>query len=195
MGSSPESKTGSRTRAFFQNPTADGWAPFVDHYGPKIFSWCRSRGLQPADANDVLQNVLLRLHTSMKKSPWDPKRGLLRSWLKRVTQNAVIDYIDSLRRQRLQATAPDWLETIADANEQLADDLADEEERRVAQAETELRVGPKKWQVFWLRVYENKSGEEVASQLGLTLGTVYNYFGEVSRTLTKEMEKLRDRSE
>jgi RNA polymerase sigma-70 factor (ECF subfamily) len=187
----PQSRTGSRTRAFFQNPTEDGWAAFVDRYGPKIYAWCRARGLQQADANDVLQNVLLRLHTSMNRAPWDPKRGLLRGWLKRVTQNAVVDFVDA--RRRMDVAPPDWLESIAEANEELADDLADEEERNVAQAETELRVGPKKWQVFWLRVYEERSGEEVASELGLSVGTVYNYFGEVSRTLAREIEKLRAR--
>jgi DNA-directed RNA polymerase specialized sigma24 family protein len=60
----------------------------------------------------------------------------------------------------------------------------------VAQAETELRVGPKKWQVFQLRVYHGRCGEEVAQQLGLTVGTVYNYFGEVSRVLADEIAKL-----
>jgi RNA polymerase sigma factor (sigma-70 family) len=133
---------------------------------------------------------MLRLHNSMHKSPWDPKRGLLRSWLKRVTQNAVFDYVDSLRRRQGNGTLPDWIEIIGD-NEQLADNLADEEEQRVAQTETEIRVGPKKWQVFWLRVYGGQSADEVAQQLGLSVGTVYNYFGEVSHTLTKEIEKLR----
>jgi RNA polymerase sigma-70 factor (ECF subfamily) len=188
MGSGQQSKTGSRTLAFFQSPTEDGWKAFVDHYGPKIFLWCRGRGLQPADANDVLQNVLVRLHTSMHKSAWDPNRGHLRSWLRRVTLNALHDYVHA---RRLETQPPSWLDVIAEGNEQLADQLADDEERRVAQAETELRVGPKKWQVFWLRVYENKSGEDVAKQLGLTVGTVYNYFGEVSRTLAQELEKLR----
>ena len=44
--------------------------------------------------------------------------------------------------------------------------------------------------MFYLRVYQSQSGEEVAEQLGLTVGTVYNYFGEVSRILTDEMGKL-----
>ncbi len=187
MGNVPQSQTGSRTRAFFQNPTEDGWAAFVDHYGPRVFSWCRSKGLQSADANDVLQNVLVRLHTSMSKSPWDPQKGLLRIWLKTVTLNALIDYV---QRRRMETHAPDWLDALAEGNEQLADELADEEERRVAQAETQLRVGPKKWQVFHLRVYESQTGEQVAKQLGLSVGTVYNYFGEVSRVLAEEMARL-----
>jgi RNA polymerase sigma-70 factor (ECF subfamily) len=187
MGNVIQSRTGSRTRAFFQNPTEAGWEAFVDHYGPKVFAWCRSRGLQPSDANDVLQNVLVRLHAAMTKCPWDPKKGPLRRWLKSVTLNALFDYV---QKRRIATRAPDWLDAIAESNERFADELAEEEERRVAQTQTQLRVGPKKWQVFYLRVYENRTGDEVAKQLGLALGTVYNYFSEVSRTLTEEMKKL-----
>ena len=187
MGNGPYSKTGLRTKAFFENPTEQGWESFVDHYGPKEFAWCRGKGLQPADANDVLQNVLVRLHASMSTSRWDPQKGRLRSWLRRVTLNALLDFV---QHRSVQTHAPDWLESIAQSHEQFADELAEEEERRVAQAETELRVGPKKWDVFRLRVYEGHSGEEVAKKLELTVGTVYNYFGEVSQVLAEEMQKL-----
>ncbi len=187
MTNGPQSQTGSLTRAFFQNPTEEGWEAFVDHYGPRVFGWCRSKGLQASDANDVLQNVLVRLHSAMTRAPWDPERGLLRSWLKRITMNALIDFV----RQRQVAThSPEWLQTIVDSQEQLADELADEEVRRVAQAETELRVGPKKWQVFFLRVFDGQSGQQVAETTGLSVGTVYNYYSEVSRVFAHELERL-----
>ena len=34
------------------------WAEFVDHYGARIYGWCRKWNLQEADAQDVTQNVL-----------------------------------------------------------------------------------------------------------------------------------------
>ncbi len=37
------------------------WETFVAYYGPKIRGWCRQRGLQAADVEDVTQDVLLRL--------------------------------------------------------------------------------------------------------------------------------------
>ena len=34
------------------------WQRLVDTYGPLVYHWCRSPGLQPADASDVVQEVL-----------------------------------------------------------------------------------------------------------------------------------------
>src|SRR2546429_6346288 len=35
------------------------WRRLADLYGPLVYGWCRGRGLQPADAEDVLQEVFL----------------------------------------------------------------------------------------------------------------------------------------
>ena len=58
------------------------WAAFVACYGPKIRGWCRQRGLQPADAEDVTQDVLLRLSRALKTFTYDPSRTF-RGWLPR----------------------------------------------------------------------------------------------------------------
>jgi RNA polymerase sigma-70 factor (ECF subfamily) len=41
------------------------WSGFVARYGPKILHWCRRWRLQEADAEDVTQDVLLKLHGRM----------------------------------------------------------------------------------------------------------------------------------
>ena len=41
------------------------WGDFVARYGPKILQWCRRWHLQEADAQDVAQDVLLKLHGRM----------------------------------------------------------------------------------------------------------------------------------
>ncbi len=45
------------------------WEAFVDHYGPKILGWCLKWRLQEADAQDVTQNVLLKLAQKMRLLP------------------------------------------------------------------------------------------------------------------------------
>ncbi len=50
------------------------WTEFVEHYGPKMFNWCRKRGLQEADAQDVTQNVLLKLADKVRTFQYDPAR-------------------------------------------------------------------------------------------------------------------------
>ena len=51
------------------------WGEFVAYYGPKIRTWCCQRGLQSADADDVTQNVLLRLARRYGSSPTIRRRS------------------------------------------------------------------------------------------------------------------------
>ena len=41
------------------------WSDFVARYGPSILQWCRGWGVQEADAQDVTQDVLLKLNGLM----------------------------------------------------------------------------------------------------------------------------------
>jgi len=48
---------------------------FVEHYGSKIYEWCRRWNLQEADAQDVTQNVLLKLAEKMRDFEYEPVRA------------------------------------------------------------------------------------------------------------------------
>ena len=73
------------------------WAEFVEHYGTKIFTWCRKWNLQEADAQDVTQNVLLKLADKMRTFHYDPSRSF-RAWLKTLTHHAWSDFLESRQR-------------------------------------------------------------------------------------------------
>src|SRR5271166_3426362 len=73
------------------------WAEFVDHYGSKIYTWCRRWNLQEADAQDVTQNVLLKLADKMRSFDYDPSRSF-RAWLKTLTHHAWSDFLESRQR-------------------------------------------------------------------------------------------------
>src|SRR6516162_1308418 len=72
-----------------QKDPADGaaWDRFVRHYQPMIRAWCVKWGAQSSDADDVAQDVLVKLLAAMKKAQFDPARSF-RPWLKAVTHNA-----------------------------------------------------------------------------------------------------------
>src|SRR5262245_322051 len=89
-----------------QNQTEEAaWRDFVHRYGPRIHAWCRQWSLIDADADDVTQNVLLKLLVCMKTFVYDPSRSF-RAWLKTVTHHAWRDYHDDQRRAS-QASADD----------------------------------------------------------------------------------------
>src|SRR3954453_2907797 len=60
------------------------WDEFVERYRPRIVQWCRERGLQPADADDVAPIVLQQLLGAMREFHYDPA-GSFRAGLQTVT--------------------------------------------------------------------------------------------------------------
>ena len=81
-----------------RDPANDqAWADFVEHYGPRIYGWCLRRNLQVADAQDVTQNVLLKLAQNLRTFRYDPARSF-RAWLKTVVHHACSDFHEARRR-------------------------------------------------------------------------------------------------
>ena len=73
------------------------WSEFVERYGRKIYGWCRHWQLQEADAQDVTQDVLLKLAAKMRSFAYD-RSGSFRGWLKTLTHHAWQDFIEGRRR-------------------------------------------------------------------------------------------------
>src|SRR5436305_6703044 len=84
-----------------RDPTdAAAWGEFVEHYGGKIYGWCRKWNLQEADAQDVTQMVLLKLSQKMGEFVYDPSRSF-RAWLKVITHHAWQDFVKERQRPGL----------------------------------------------------------------------------------------------
>src|SRR4051812_12264285 len=66
----------------------EAWNNFHTRYGPRIRDWCRRRGLQEADVDDVTQQVLLSLVKAVRNLKYDRKK-MFRAYLKTVSQHAV----------------------------------------------------------------------------------------------------------
>jgi RNA polymerase sigma-70 factor (ECF subfamily) len=166
----------------------------VDRYGRKIHRWCLKWNLQPADAEDVTQIVLMKLAQKMQTFHYDPSKSF-RAWLKTVTHHAWQDYVasvkpglqgagDSIAHQLLHnQAAPDHLDSFLE--EEHRETLLGE-----AAARVQARVEAKTWEAFQLQVYANKSGKEVAEQLGMPLTAVFMAKSRVQSLLRDEVQLL-----
>lgn len=65
------------------------WSAFEARYRDLILRYCARRGLQPADAEDVRQMVLLNLARQVRSFEYDPGKGRFRDYLGRTVQNAI----------------------------------------------------------------------------------------------------------
>jgi RNA polymerase sigma-70 factor (ECF subfamily) len=192
--------SGLRTRASLmgrlrQQPTDQAaWKEFVDRYGPRIYDWCLKWHLQPTDAEDVTQNVLLNLARKMQSFAYDPSLRF-RAWLRIVTHHALSDFLAGRKigdvggggNQQLQCLAKQ--ETSADLQQTLEAEF-DHELLEEALARVQLRVSAQRWQAFRLTVLEGLPGAAVAKQLGMKVATVYTAKGKVQKMVQDEIRKL-----
>ena len=177
-----------------QEPTdQEAWALFVDHYGPRIYGWCRAWGLQDADAQDVTQTVLVKLAEKMRGFTYDPARSF-RGWLKTLAHHAWSDFLEGRKRRGAggDAGAPGRLDTIevpADLAQRL-EEAFDRELLDAAAARVRLRVRPRTWDAFRLTALEGLSGTEAARRLGMKVAHVFVAKSEVRRMLADEIRRL-----
>ena len=150
------------------------WNLFVERYQPRIRRWCVTWGLQDSDADDVAQDVLVKLFAALRKFQYDPSRSF-RAWLKTVTQHAWSDFVAARRRDPGQASGR--IDTIADSAEAQSDlerqleDAFDRELLEVAMHRVKERTKPANWEAFHLTAIEGLSGAEAARKLGIPVGT------------------------
>lgn len=190
-----ESRTRASLLARLRQAPADqaAWGEFVERYGRKLYGWCRHWGLQEADAQDVAQDVLVRLAGKMRGFDYDPSRSF-RAWLKTLARHALSDFCNA--RQKLDAAGGsqvvERLQSI-EAREDLVQQLEEEFDREVleeAVARVRARVTPKSWRVFEMTAQEGRSGAETAEALGMTVAAVFVAKGRVQKLLQEEVRQL-----
>lgn len=170
---------------------AEAWKIFVDLYAPLVYNFCRSRGLQDADAQDVTQQVLTSVHRFIERFNYDPARGRFRDWLGVVTLHAIRRH--QRRRGRAQARGGGELSAIELANSAVDPGWIDEfndylfhkaVERIRPEVESEV------WRAFEWTWLENMPPREAAARLGRPVGWVYKARYRVVQRLRKELEFL-----
>src|SRR4051812_28058731 len=96
------------------------WQEFIKLYGPVVYGFARKRGLQDADAADLMQDVMRSVSTSIGRLDYDRSQGTFRGWLFTITRNKIFSFL-SARRIRPQgsgdSTANQMLANHPDAND------------------------------------------------------------------------------
>jgi RNA polymerase sigma-70 factor (ECF subfamily) len=190
------SQTGSTLLVLLGDPgNPAAWSRFVARYGPNIYGWCRKWGLQDADAQDVTQNVLLKMVKKLRTFTYDPEKGTFRGWLRTVTDHARSDYLESQRRQGI-STGDSTIQERFQSEEarqdllQRLNEAFDLEVWEKAQALVQLQVTPRDWKVFQELTVHERSAAEVAAQFEMTVAAVWMVKNRVKNRLMNEVRLL-----
>lgn len=169
----------------------DAWLRFVRLYSPLLYYWSRKAGLQPDDAADLVQEVLLLLLHKLPEFNYRPGSSF-RAWLRTVTLNKWRD------RCKVRTEA-NQLAHASDAEPVVPDPLGLLEEREYQQhlvgRALELMqkdFQPATWKACWELAVNGRPAAEIAAELGMTAGAVYAAKLRVLNRLRQELEGLLD---
>jgi RNA polymerase sigma factor (sigma-70 family) len=166
------------------------WREFFDRYGALIRGFARREGLQAADGDDVLQDVLLALTKTMPGFAYDPAKGKFRSYLKTLALHAIF-------KKRLQNRGPVQLEHLEEATRVAAHDESvernwEEEWRnyhvRLAMRTIEVEFNPADRRAFERYAVGAEDARTVARELGVSVDQVYQAKSRMVKRLSELIE-------
>jgi RNA polymerase sigma factor (sigma-70 family) len=175
---------------------AGAWQEFVQLYAPVIYGFARKRGLQDADAADLMQEVLRSVSSAANRLEYDPHRGTFRGWLFTVTRNKVFNFLES-RSKRVQGSGDSRtqqrLEQHADNDGKLSAEWEADHQRALAAQAMERVKGEFQaatWNAFLQTAVEGLAPAQVSARVGLSVGAVYVAKSRVIARLRQEIERL-----
>jgi RNA polymerase sigma-70 factor (ECF subfamily) len=167
----------------------DAWERFVRLYTPLLVVWARRQGLQGADAEDLVQEVLVKLFRELPGYAREAGQSF-RGWLFRVTVNQCHDF----RRRKATRALPGAAGLSDVADPAVASDLIDAEYRRVLVRRGLDLIRPDfsdtTWAAFRAVMVEGRPVARVAAELNISANAVYLARHRVLTRLRQELDGL-----
>jgi RNA polymerase sigma-70 factor (ECF subfamily) len=182
-----------------------GWEEFYLLYQPVIYRHALRQGLSEAEAEDVVQEIVIGLARSLPSFQYDPARSEFKSWLFRVARNKITDHLRKRGRQSRNTVGGLAGEYDPEALAEVADDkiLAPDREwdlmweanlRRAALEQVKNRVRPMTMRLYLHHVVDGHSVEATVRSFGdsqVSADAVHLAKHRVQKMVDETLERLR----
>lgn len=175
---------------------ANAWEQFAAIYEPLVYRLARKRGLQHADAQELVQEVLLAVSRAVDDWVPDAQRGRFRDWLFRIARNLMIKFLTRRKHRPLGSGDSGIAELLTQQHDpHSAESTLFELEfrREVFQwtaGKVQPQVGPRTWDAFWLSSVDGLPIRDVAAQLRMSIGSVYIARSRVMLRLREQVQQF-----
>ncbi len=143
-----------------------GFRLLIQAYQEKLYWQIRRLVVDHDDANDVLQNCMLKVYRNIKGFKGNSS---LYTWLYRIATNEAITFLK--QRQRRSASSIDDEELLL-ANQLKADPYFDGEEVQIKLQQAIQQLPEKQLLVFNMRYFEEMSYQEMSTILNTSVGAL-----------------------
>lgn len=155
--------------ALAANRDREAFGNLFAHFAPRLKTFMRRQGMSEAGAEELAQEAMLTVWR--KADLYDPQTASAAAWIFAIGRNL---RIDALRRERggwiggnFEVEAEFQVDSSPLPDQQLADSQSQERVRAALG-----RLSADQLQVIELSYYEEKAHGEIATALGIPLGTV-----------------------
>ena len=174
-----------------QSPEDADWSRLIEAYSPLLRAWLMRAEVQAADADDLVQEVLLVVHRELPKFEHNQRRGAFRNWLRQIVVHRLRNFWRS--RGRLIAVGNDsqleeQLKQLEDDGSQLSQRWDREHNLTIARKLLELiesRFTESTRLIFRRLVVDGADADTVASETGLSLNAIFTAKSRVLRELRR----------
>jgi RNA polymerase sigma-70 factor (ECF subfamily) len=168
---------------------AAAWTRFAELYTPLLYHWARRLVTQPADAADLVQDVLATLVHHLPHFRYHPAQSF-RAWLRCILVNR---WRTSRRRPPPLPLTTDPVTPQTNGVEQF-DEQEEAQYRQYLLRQTLQTLQPEfsstAWKAFEEHVLAGRSADEVANQLNIAPGSVYVAKSRILKRLRQELAGL-----
>ena len=158
---------------------ASAWEELVKQQNRRIYNICYRFTGSSSDAEDLTQEVFIRLYRTMNS--YEPDRGSFNTWLTTLTRNMLVDHFRRTRQERMTDSidaapsadedAPTLAERIEDAAPSPQSRLASKETQKMVHQALQ-KVSPDLREAVILRDLQDMDYKEIAVALKVPEGTV-----------------------
>lgn len=153
------------------------WAEFLRIYQPVVYRIARRRGLQDADAHDVVQQVFASVNRAIEGWQSGPDRPPFRAWLTSIARNAILKLLTRQPHDRAAGASSvmEMLQQIP-VGDGAASDFQIETQRELvlcAAEQVRAEFTSEAWTIFWQTAIDGVPIADVAKSMGRTPGSIY----------------------
>jgi RNA polymerase sigma factor (sigma-70 family) len=176
-------------------PTDADWRRLLDLYQPLLRAWMARAEVRAADADDLIQEVLLVVFREVGGFEWRGP-GAFRAWMRTILFHRMRDYFRARRHHPIATGGSDLLRSLdeLESPDSGLSKLWDREHDEYVAASLLRRVqgdfASATWQAFRRHVLEGEPAVRVAQELGRSLNSVLLAKSRVLKRLRQELAGL-----
>lgn len=174
------------------------WREFYDRYSPAIRRHASVSGLSEVEAEEVVQETMLKVAKYLPSFKYDRTVCKFRSWLNQIVNQRIFEALHRRRRGTFPEVALDELrEAVHGAGSPTGDPVAQAEiDQRLLEAclaRVRARVKPHHWQIFEAHALHGLTAEETARRHDTTAANVWVVRHRLVKALRAEWRDLLDK--